>query len=172
MAFLAPVAATAGSVLTNPLTWEAASFAGGILQSKGQAKQGAEQMNAYNQNAELYTQQAQSTRKAAELEYFRKKKAIKSLIGAQKAGYAARGVSVNTGSPIDVMVADIATGELDIAIDQYNADVASKRYDHAAAVERYYGQQSSSGGSTAGAGNLLQTAVQFGSLMSKLKKVG
>lgn len=169
MTFIAPAAAALGNVAQNPNTWQAVSAVGGAVQAFGSHTAGKQQQAAYNLNADLSTMQAAATGNAAALNEFKKNKLLLSVIGSQQAAYGARGVDTISGSPIDVMTNDLANGKLDIAIDNYNYDVAKKQYEHQAVVSRYYGETAKSSGDMAAGTSLLKTAADFGMAYSKTK---
>lgn len=166
MSFTAPAAA---NVLQSPTTWQAVSLGAGLVSAGGSKNKGSQEQAAYETNAMLFTQQAAAEKAKGEINSFRKRKNLEGAIGTQQAMYAARGVSPVSGSPIDVMVEDLANGNLDIAIDNYNSDVASRNYEYQADLARYYGEQSQSQGSTVGGTTLLKSAADFGLAMTKNK---
>lgn len=169
MSFAAPAASAVGSVLSNPTTWKAISAGAGLLSAFGAKKEGEQQQAAYDTNAAVYQESAAANRTAAELNAYKRRKQLHGIIGAQTAMYGARGVSPISGSPIDVMTEDLANGYLDIAIDSYNYEIAARQDEYRADIQRYYGRQAESTGSTTSKMNLLKTVADFGLSMTKAK---
>lgn len=107
----------------------------------GTYQQGQQAAGAYGQNAAIALEQAKATRTRAELSTFQKQKNLESAIGQQRSQYAAAGVSVLVGSPVDVMVDTLSKGYLDQAIDRYNNEVAARGFESEAAMDRYKAKQ-------------------------------
>ena len=142
------------------------SLIGTGLQAYGQYESGREAKKAADYNAEISKQQADMTRQRAALNEFKKRKEMGIVIGEQQAAYAKAGVVTTTGSPIDVMTDSIANAELDIAIDNYNNEVAARGYESEAERELEAGEAAAEEGMI-GAGTTLlkgaaETAYKFG----------
>lgn len=138
------------------------SAAGGIMSAFGQYKAGKQEQTAYEYNATLSGQNAAAIRASEKLNQQLKTKQLRADIGEQRAAYAGRGVRVDTGSPIDVMVNSLSNGYMDMAIDKYNSEVAARSAEAQGEMYRFYGKQAASAGKYAAIGSLLQTAGSFG----------
>ncbi len=113
--------------MADPLTIGAAglSLAGGIVGAMGAraAGEGAAQASFFNQ--EIGKINARQAREAAAAGAERIGYGGARLIGAQKAGYAAAGVDVGSGSPLDVMGDTGSQLKLAELVKLYEGDVAA-----------------------------------------------
>ncbi len=100
--------------------------------------------------------------------------------GEQIAGYAGRGVSASTGSPLDVMADSIANAELEIAIGNwnaeneiatttYNAEVGARNKESEARFRRLYGKSYASNAGLKSIGTLLSAGTMAYTQLSKEK---
>jgi hypothetical protein len=149
-----PSSATASS-------WSGFSSLGKVIQGFGQYQSGQQAQGAYNYNAALQYQNAQVVRQSADLTEYQQKKNLESIVGRQQAQYAASGVSVTSGSPMDVMVETLSKGYLDIAISRYNSEIAARGYESQAEMDRYYGKQAAREGSMRAGLSLLESAADY-----------
>lgn len=115
-------------------------FSSGV-QSIGQLISGKQAKGAYDQNAQVYEQQAEAARLKASLDEYKARKNTNIVIGQQRAAYVAAGVNPNTGSPLDVMVDSLSNAYLDIEIEKYNNAVATARYESEASMSKYVGKE-------------------------------
>ena len=153
----------------------------GTYQSGQDAKKQAE-YNAHveEQNAELIkagaARENQITKENAVLNEYRQRKSMEATTGEQIGAYAARGVSVGTGSPLDVIADSIANAELEIsmnkwnaenqiAVNTYNAGVSANNKMSSAELNRMYGKSAETSANWQAAGTLLSSA----SVLSKAK---
>ena len=152
-----------------------------------------ETKEAANYNAKIDEQNARLIRTGARreagiirqnavLNEYRQRKRLEYITGEQTGAYAARGVSVSTGSPLDVMAETIAAGELEIAIGQwnaenetavstYNAEVAARNKESEAKLRRRYGKSAATTATYQAAGTLLSTAGTY-STVGKARTIG
>ncbi len=114
---------------------------GNILSAFGQYQEGRQAQVAQNYNADIFKQRADVTRQGGILEHDAYKKKIDLVIGEQIAGYAASGVDVSTGSPLETIKDSLANGYLDMAINDYNNEIAARSYESEAQMLRYKGKQ-------------------------------
>jgi len=140
----------------------AAALISGGISAFGQYKEGQEASAAYRYNADIAEQEADFIRQGAVLNEYRQRKRLQAVTGAQAARYAKSGVSVLTGTPLDVMTDSIANAELEISIDQWNAENMARRKRSEAQMLRRYGKSAMSMARTKMAGTLLTTAVDTG----------
>ena len=169
----------------------AIAVVGGVMNAYGQYRQGQETKEAANYNAKIDEQNARLIRTGARreagiirqnavLNEYRQRKRLEYITGEQVGGYAARGVSISTGSPLDVMAETIAAGELEIAIGQwnaenetavstYNAEVAARNKESEARLRRLYGKSAATTAKYQAAGTLLSSAGTYGSTVGKAR---
>lgn len=148
-------------------TFAAVAVAGGVVKAYGQYEAGKESKKAYDYNAGIEEQQALETRTAAALNDFKKRKAVEYAVGAQQAGYAKAGVVTNTGSPLDVLTDSLSNAYLDIAIDDYNYEVAARQHESQAAMDRYTGKQTLRLSKIQAFSTVLESASNFGASQAK-----
>lgn len=178
----ATAAATAGTISGLGLLAADAAILGGGAAAYGAYSQGQEARQMSNQQASVLAQQAALERASgqreadiigqnAALNEYRARKSMNIITGEQIGGYAARGVSVGTGSPLDVIADSITNAELDIAIDKwsaktqsdtalYNAETAAKNKESDARFRRLYGQSAATNSLYQGVGTLLSSGTQ------------
>lgn len=142
-----------------PAVFAAMQVGGGILQAGGQYAQGSAMKNAYDFNAQVSEENARAVRQSGLLTESQKRRQYDRVISSQKSQYASRGVVVDTGSPLDVMVDSMFNAEFDLAIDRYNTEVAARSYENQAQLERYYGKQTKRLATTQAIGTLLNTGA-------------
>lgn len=144
-------------------------FLGMGIQGISQLMGGKQQQGVYNQQASILDEQAESSRIKSSLDEYKARKTAKGVIGAQQAAYAGAGVSVGTGSPIDVMVDSLSNAFLEIEINKYTAAVEASRYKSESEMLKYQGKKARQE-STFNAGmTILQGASLYG---EKTKKTG
>lgn len=146
----------------------------------GSYQEGQDAQKAANYNATIEEQEAGLIRAGAAretdiikqnavLNEYRQRKDLETLTGRQVSGYAASGVSVGTGSPLDVIADSIATNELDISINKwnaeneatmvaYNAETGARGKESSATMLRRYGKASATKGMYKAGSTLLSSA--------------
>ncbi len=125
LAAAAPFIAIAGSVI---------GAVGTIISAVGQSQAADYNAKVARQNATYAEQSAQQQRQIAAENERRQRLRTTKLLGAQKAGYAKAGVTME-GSPLEVMAETASQGELDALniryggeVGAYNARVQGSRY--------------------------------------------
>ena len=147
----------------------ATALVGGGITAFGQFKEGQEAKEAADFNAQIAEQEAGLVRQGAALNLYRQRKQLDIVTGRQVAGFARAGVSVATGTPLDVVADSISNAELEIDIGQFNAEQEARLRESRAKELRRTGRQAARIGTTQAVGTLLTTAVQAGSRISKEK---
>jgi hypothetical protein len=143
MAFAAPAL---------PFIAAGASIAGTALAAKGAADAGAAQQSAYNANAAAQRVKAQTDQDAAEAEARLTETANERRYGGIRSDYAAAGVDVNTGSPLEVMADQHAQGALQASLQRYQGKVQALQDVQSADINVQQGRAAKSAGNiTAGA---------------------
>lgn len=147
----------------------ATAMIGGGLSAFGQYKEGQEAKKVSEYNAQIAEQEAGVIRQNAELNLFRQRKELAGVTGGQIAGYAKRGVSPTTGTPLDVIADTISNAELEIQIGQWNSEQEARRKENEAKMGRYYGKESAKLATTKAFGTLLSTGAQAASRFGTIK---
>ena len=122
-----------------------------LTEAQGNYSSAVEQFNAAVARAN-----AEAIRASANLDIERQKKAAKTLMSSQVAGYSKAGVRLS-GSPIEVMIDSAQEAKLDMAITDYNANIGvmraqtqTKGYEQSAELSKSISKASSSMLRTAG----------------------
>lgn len=92
-----------------------------ISQTNAQNKANDYNAAIMQRNAQISQMQGEEAVKAGALEEGDYRKQIRKLMATQKAGYAAAGVDVNVGTPVDVMADTAQQGEVDALTIRRNA---------------------------------------------------
>ncbi len=141
---------------------------------RGEAEVGA-QAQEFAAEAELFNagvarQEGLLAQASAKLNIARRRKVARSLISTQEALFAKSGVT-SEGSPILVMEESLAEAELDILIEQFNADVAQSRAEsEAVQAEIRAGQRRLVAGQERTAGRARRTTTLIESAIDLLGK--
>jgi hypothetical protein len=129
------------------------------LSAFGLFQSGQQQKAAANYNAQIAGQNATVARESGALTEYQQKKNLEAMVGTQAAQFAAGGVSVTSGSPIDVMTDTLSKGYLDIAINKYSTELAARGYESQAAMDKYEGNQAATEGTFKAGLSLLKAAA-------------
>jgi len=143
------------------------------MMAVGQTASAVSAYKANKYNAAVAEQEAEQTMIGARLVEVQKRRQLRQDIGEQVAGYARAGVTF-TGSPIQVMVNDLANAELDIAIGNYNSEIQAQSLRSEAEISKMQARQSLYQGVTQVSGTLLtgmanQSVNKVG---TKVEKIG
>lgn len=95
---------------------------GAVMQGQAQAKQAKYQAAVETNNATIAGWQAEDATARGKIEEQRQRLATARLRGAQRAGMAANGVEIDSGSPLDVLMDTAQLGELDALTIRSNAE--------------------------------------------------
>jgi len=166
-----------------------AALVGGGISAFGSYQQGQETKRAQEYNASINEQEsalalaggkreADIIKQNQVLNEYRQRKELEISKGAIVGGYAKSGVSVGTGSPLDVMADSISNAELEIAIGNwnakneadtalYNSQITSSQKTSEANMRRLYGKSAATNATYQGVGTLLSSATQYGTAMNK-----
>jgi hypothetical protein len=93
------------------------------------------------QNAAIEEQRAAQVRERGRVAQERLRESREVLKGAQRAGFAASGVEVDTGSAADVVEETAAQTELDALMIQHNAELEAFDFEMSARNERLRGRE-------------------------------
>ena len=143
-------------------TFAGMNFASSMLTAFGNYEQGKQAQKADEYNAQIAEMRAKATRESAKLTAFQKQKQIGQAIGQETAAYAHAGVVATAGSALDVMVNSLSNAYLDLAIDNYNTEVAARGLQAQANMDRYEGKQAALAGLGKAGMTLLSGASSYG----------
>lgn len=101
--------AVAAIVATSAIMTGATAYS----QSRAQKAEGAYQSQIYEANARLADLQAEDAISRGDAEAKKHNTQVKKLIGSQRAAFAAQGIDINSGSPLDVQADTAALGAED-----------------------------------------------------------
>jgi len=132
--------------------------AGLAMQASGQAQAGAAARAASEANARALQLKAQTDVAAAEAEARQSELASERHYGTIRANYAASGVDVNTGSPLEVMADQHMQGALAAKLLRFQGQVQAQQDLAAAGIQRAQGGAAATAGYI-GAGGTLLTGI-------------
>ena len=160
--------ATAGLVLTAVGT--ATSAYGMYQQGQAAEKQGEYQAAVSRNNAVIAEHNARIAEERGKVAETQKQRQIQQLIGKQRAGAAASGVEIDTGSALSARqdiaeqgAFDIENIKFDTAMESYNYRVAGSQAQSQASLYQAQGSQAATAGMIGAGGTLLTGAGQFAS---------
>jgi hypothetical protein len=147
--------------MTDPLTIGAAglSLAGGAVGAMGALSAGEGSAAAARFNQQIALNNIGQAREAATAGAERIRYGGARMIGAQKAGYAAAGVDVGSGSPLDVMGDTASQLKLAELVKLYEGDVAATEAGNKASIAGATGRAAQTAAGYSAAGSLLGGAA-------------
>ncbi len=148
---MAAAAAIVGGALT---------LTGAANKAKAEKVQGAYQNSMLQANATFADMQSQDALRRGDKEASSLEKKGKSLIGSQRAAFAAQGIQVDTGSALDVQLDTAEQVRLDALTIKNNAWRESWGYEVQASNLRYQGKFAQLGANTAASNTLLTGGLQ------------
>ncbi len=152
-----------------PLIAMGASAVGGIMSAKGQREAGQATQEADYEQAQQLNVEAAQVRQAAKEQADKIRRAGRTVQSQARAAYGASGVSVDVGSPVDV----VDQIEQDAESDAYATILSGRRQatnlDYQADMTRRHGASAVSAGNAAANASLLSTA---GSVYGQWRKGG
>lgn len=158
--------ATAGFVMSAVGT--ATSAYGMYQQGQAAEAQGEYQAAVSRNNAIIAERNARLAEERGKVAETQKQRQIQQLIGRQRAGAAASGVEVDTGSALlarqdiaEMGAFDIENIKFDTAMEAYNYRVAGSQAQSQAALYQAQGSQAATAGMIGAGGTLLTGAGQF-----------
>jgi hypothetical protein len=132
-----------------------ASMAGGVYGAIGAVQEGQAEKNLNDFNANQFSRAAKDALVRGEETVRRQREYASGVTGAQRAGYAGQGVSLDTGSAVEAQEDTARLSELDVATIRNNARREAYGYRVQAAAARYQGHLSKWAGKKAAIGSLL-----------------
>jgi len=141
------------------------SFTGQVVKSLSQLKQSRIESDVFEFNAKIKQQEAELIRQKSILDTEVQREKARRSIAKNKAAFSALGVISTSGSAADVLLQTAEALELDILINQFNADIDELRAINESKFQLVKAQAVRSAGRSA-AGTTLLTALPS---LSKLK---
>jgi len=164
MSFLALIPAVLAGTAT---TAETMGVIGGTLgavgtgvSAAGAVSSGIAQSNMAKYNAEVQRQNAETLRKAGEVEAARVRQKGEDLLAQQRATYGAAGVEFE-GSPLLLMQETAARVEQDALAARYGYQVKASQAEATAGLQDFYGSSALSSGWLGGAASLLKGGYEM-----------
>jgi hypothetical protein len=128
-------------VAALPYIFMGISALGTISAMQGAKQEGQAQQKAFEYNAAINEQEAQAIETRTATEEEQKRRDYARLMGSQRAGYAAAGVDLSSGTPLDVLTEQAYQAEKDIINTRYTGAVEATSKRNQATLNRYYGEQ-------------------------------
>jgi len=119
---VAALGTTAGATLAATAVSGAVTAYGAVQQGQAQKKQARYQAGVERNNATIAGWQAQDATQRGQIEEQRQRLATARLRSSQRAGMAANGIEIDSGSPLDVLMDTAQLGELDALTIRSNAE--------------------------------------------------
>jgi hypothetical protein len=152
---------------------------GAVMQGQAQAKQAKYQSAVERNNATIAGWQATDAQQRGQIEEQRQRLATARLRGAQRAGMAANGIEIDSGSPLDVLMDTAQLGELDALTIRSNAEREAYGFRSQsgnlmaqAGLTQMAGRSAQTAGYIGAGSTLLSTAATAGDRMMTYKKYG
>jgi hypothetical protein len=120
--------ATAVASLAAAAISAGVSVVGSIQQSRAQSAQAKYQAAVARNNQIIAQQNADDALKRGDIEEQKQRQKVQLLLGQQRAGFAAQGADLTSGSVLDILGDTAATGELDALTIRNNAAREARQY--------------------------------------------
>jgi hypothetical protein len=137
-------------------------FQGAQRQASAASAQGQYQKTIANENSRLATVNAQDATQRGQLEEQRARLGTRQQIGSTRAGLAAQGVDIGSGSAADVQASEAGLGELDAltirnnaAREAYGFNVEAQQATREGRLAQFAGDQAAAGYRAQGVSTLL-----------------
>lgn len=93
--------------------------------------------NVNTYNAQVNEDNAANVRTKAAYDAALQRDKLKRVVGAQRLDYAAAGVELSSGSPLETMIQQVRDSELDIQTTLYNGELEASEFEKKAKLLRY-----------------------------------
>ena len=134
----------------------ALTIGGTAMSAFGQIQQAQSQKAIAEANARLAEQEGEQRQQAYKEEAYKLSKERNRVIGQQRVAFGGAGVSLSSGTPLDVVANTAAEFERDIPFAGLHADQARRRGEAESEIYRFQGDQAATAG-WIGAGSTLLT---------------
>lgn len=155
-----------------PILSIASTVVGGVFSAIGSQQQAQAQANAANYNAAVARNAALFAQQQGEVQAQANDRKTAAMIGRQRAVYAAGGLDVNSGSPLDIQADTAQFGRLNSLTIRNNAARQAYGYEANANLDTAAASNYESAGNTAMVGSLIGTAGNVGSKWSSYQQEG
>src|SRR5690606_10607793 len=149
-----------------------AAIAGGGMNMFGEYAEGRHKEAVLRQNAKLAELQALDAIERGQAEETNYRKQIKQMIGSQRTSYAAQGVAIDSGTPLEIQAQTAAIGEEDALTIRNNAAREAWGYRVQASNMRAQAKQVKRGTNMNAAGSLLTLGSKSYSLYKSMSDGG
>jgi hypothetical protein len=155
-----------------PIISMASTVIGGVVSGIGAKQQADAQANAANYNAAVARNAALFAQQQGEVNAQANDRKTAAMIGRQRAVYAAGGIDVNSGSPLDIQADTADFGRLNSLTIRNNAARDAYGYQANANLDEASASNYEQAGNTALIGSLIGTAGSVGSKWSSFAQEG
>lgn len=155
-----------------PILSLAATVAGGVISGIGAQQQAQAQANAANYNAAVARNAATFAQQQGEVNAQAQDRRTAAMIGRQRAVYAAGGLDVNSGSPLDIQSDTATIGRENSLTIRNNAARQAYGYEANANLDTASAQNYQQAGDTAMFGSLIGAGGSVGSKWSAYQQEG
>jgi len=152
---------------------------GAVKSGQAQNAQARYQSAVERNNAKIAGWQAEDATKRGQIEEQRQRLATARLRGAQRAGMAANGIEIDSGSPLDVLMDTASLGELDALTIRSNAEREAYGFRSQggnlmaqAGLTRMAGRNAQTAGYIGAGSTLLSSAATAGDRAATYKRYG
>jgi len=150
----------------------ASTVVGGVFSAIGQQRQAEAQANAANYNAAVARNAALFAQQQGEVNAQAADRRTAAMIGRQRAAYAAGGLDVNSGSPLDIQADTAQFGRLNSLTIRNNAARQAYGYQANAKLDAASASNYESAGNTAMIGSLIGAGTSVGDKWSSYAQAG
>lgn len=133
--------------MCTPIAAAGIGLVGSVVQGAGAASQAKTEQASLNAKAAGQERQAEIDKKSAEYEVARTEDTIRRTTGAQRAGFSANGIAIDSGSAGEVIRDTENEGLLDIAAIRWNSQLKQDNSKYDAKISR---MNADSAGASAG----------------------
>lgn len=150
----------------------ATTVVGGVFSAIGAKNQADAQANAASYNAAVANNAATFARQQGDIQAQANDRKTAAMIGRQRAVYAAGGLDVNSGSPLDIQADTAQFGRLNSLTIRNNAARQAYGYQANANLDEASASNYESAGNTAMLGSLIGAGTSVGDKWSKYQQAG
>ena len=155
-----------------PFISMASTVAGGVMSAIGSQQSAQAQANAANYNAAVANNAALFAKQQGDVQAQANDRKTGAMIGRQRAVYAAGGLDVNTGSPLDIQADTAQFGRLNSLTIRNNAARQAYGYEASANLDTAEAQNDIQAGNVAAIGSLIGAGSSVGSKWSSYSQAG
>jgi len=128
------------------------------LTALNQYQQGQNQQKVADWNADLQVQNAKDARAKSEQDAMERLKQAETLKGKQRLAYAAAGVDISSGTPLDTMMQTARDAEMDAINIRKQGELTARNYYSDSEILRYQGKTGAQAATIGAGATILQGA--------------